>query len=100
MTINILTEASGSLVSAYLIKAIKEAGYQAVASDISPDCVGRYLAGGFVQMPKANDEKLWNKIEAILIRHSIDVVIPSFDEMLLGWAERRDYFRCLGVTVI
>lgn len=100
VVLKVLTEASGSLVSSYLISAVREAGYHAVASDISPDCVGRYLADSFVQMPKANDEKLWHKVETILVKHSVDVVIPSFDEMLLGWAERKDYFRRLGITVI
>lgn len=100
MALKILTEASGSLASSYLIKAIQEAGCLAIASDIFPHCVGRYLADGFIKMPKADDENLWDKVEDALAKYSIDVVIPSFDEMLLGWAERKDYFRRLGVTVI
>ncbi len=96
----ILTEASGSLTSAYLIKSIQKAGHQAVASDITRDCFGRYLANDFILMPKANDSNLWGEVEELLIKHKIDVVIPSFDEMLIGWAERKEYFRQKGVTVI
>lgn len=83
----ILTEASGSLVSAYLIKAIQVAGHKAIASDIEPTCAGRYLADGFVQMPKSSDPALWDKVGSLLADAGIDLVIPSFDETLLGWAQ-------------
>lgn len=98
--LRILTEASGSLTSGYLINAIKEAGHVAVASDIDDQCFGRYLADDFISMPRANDPGLWEKIESLLKAHRIDVVIPSLDETLLGWAERRERFSGLGVHVI
>lgn len=84
----ILTEASGSLVSGYLIKAIQEAGHEAVASDVSPDVVGRYLADDFIRMPSAQDPELWPRTRELLDEHHIDLVIPSFDGTLLGWAQR------------
>lgn len=98
--LRILTEASGSFTAAYLIKYIQATGYKAVASDIVEDCAGRYLADDFMLMPKVGDEKLWDKITIFLKEHEVDVVIPSLDEMLLGWAERKDYFRDMGITVI
>lgn len=85
----ILVEASGSLVSGYLIKAIQAAGHQAVASDINPNCVGRYLADDFIQMPNKSDPMLWFKIGQLLSDGRIDLVIPSFDEMLLGWSQSK-----------
>jgi len=85
--VKILTEASGSLASAYLIKAIQTAGHVAIASDIDHHCAGRYLADGFVQMPKASDPALWEKVGSLLADARIDLVIPSFDETLLGWAQ-------------
>ncbi|MFA7239049.1 MAG: ATP-grasp domain-containing protein [Sulfuricellaceae bacterium] len=99
MTLRILTEASGSLVIGYLIKAIQEAGHISVASDIDSHCVGRYLADDFVLMPSKNDPHLWQKISQILVESKVDFVIPSFDETLLGWAERKHHFSKLGITV-
>jgi carbamoyl-phosphate synthase large subunit len=84
----ILTEASGSLVSGYLIKAIQEAGHEAVASDVSPDVAGRYLADDFIPMPSAQDPELWPRTGQLLDEHDIDLVIPSFDGTLVGWAQR------------
>ncbi|WP_446809991.1 ATP-grasp domain-containing protein [Methylomonas sp. 2BW1-5-20] len=96
----ILTEASGSLVSGYLINAIKDAGHIAVASDIEEQCVGRYLADDFVRMPSKHDTDLWPKVSTILAEHRIDVVIPSLDETLLGWANNKHRFADRGVEVI
>lgn len=85
--LRILTEASGSLTNAYLIRAIQSAGHKAIASDINPNCSGRYLADEFICMPKSTDPALWEKIATLLAVSNIDLVIPSFDEMLLGWAQ-------------
>lgn len=98
--LKILTEASGSLTSAYLIKAIHEAGYISVASDIDPDCAGRFLADDFIIMPGKNAPDLWSKIISELLSHGVDLVIPSFDETLLGWAERKSDFLKQGIHVI
>ena len=84
----ILTEASGSLVSGYLIKAIQEAGHEAVASDVVPDVAGRYLADDFIRMPSAGDLELWTRTGQLLKEHDIDLVIPSFDGTIVGWAHR------------
>ncbi len=84
---NILIESSGSHVSYFMIKAIKEAGHKAIASDVNPICAGRYLADGFVKFPKANSQNLWQEIGEIIDKELIDIVIPSFDMTLLGWAK-------------
>jgi carbamoyl-phosphate synthase large subunit len=98
--LRILTEASGSMTSGYLIRAIQEAGHQCVASDVDEDCFGRYLADDFARMPRKDEPDIWRQIESILSDKRIDLVIPSFDETLLGWAERMDRFREQGVHVI
>ena len=84
---NILIESSGSHVSSFMIKAIKDAGHRAIASDINPICVGRYLADGFVKFPESNSLQLWQIIGEIIDKESIDIVIPSFDGTLLGWSK-------------
>jgi len=100
MKLKILTEASGSLVSGYLIKAIKECGYIAVASDIDEFNHAKCLADEFIVFPDKNDNFLWNKIEKLLKDNKIDIVIPSFDETLLGWAERKRYFKNENIEII
>ncbi len=97
----ILTEASGSLTAGYLIESIRHAGHVSVASDIDPECFGSVLADDFVLMPRADDPEIWPKIERLLREARIDVVIPSLDETLLGWADRQASLReRLGVQVV
>lgn len=95
-----LTEAAGSLTAGYLIKSIQAAGHICVGSDIDGRCAGAKLADDFIVMPSSTDANLWQTIEKILVRKQIDVVIPSLDESLLGWAERKAHFSSLGVQVI
>lgn len=96
----ILTEASGSLSAAYLIESIKSAGYFSIASDIDSDCAGRYLADDFITMPGKSDPEIWSKINALLKKYQVNVVIPSLDETLLGWSERKAEFSRFGVEVV
>lgn len=99
-TFRVLTEASGSLTAAYLINSIKQAGHTSIASDIDRHCFGRYLADDFVQAPRANDANFWDKIDTLLSDKKIQMVIPSLDEALLGWAQRKSSFRAKGIEVI
>lgn len=96
----ILTEASGGLTSSYLIRAIKEAGFKAISSDINQDIAGRYLADEFILMPKSNDKNLWCFIENEIKLRDIQCVIPSLDETLLGWAKEKNYYHNIGVNVV
>lgn len=97
---NILTEASGSLTSGYLIKAIRNAGYRAIASDVDDDNAGRYIADDYIRMPYSHDPELWSKTYDLLQRHNVKVVIPSLDETLLGWAERKNELSAMGIHVV
>jgi carbamoyl-phosphate synthase large subunit len=99
MMLRILTEASGSLVCGYLIKAIREAGHSPVASDINMNCVGRYLADDFVLMPHKEASNLWDEVSQLLRDNRIDLVIPSLDETLIGWAENKYRFAKQGTSV-
>lgn len=98
--IKILTEASGSLTSSYLIKSIQEANHIAVSSDIVEDIAGKYLADEFVKMPSKNDKNLWDILEKKLFSNEIKCIIPSLDETLLDWSRRKDYFKDNGIHVI
>jgi len=96
----IFVEASGSMVSAFMIEAIKDAGYISVASDVSEDAIGRFLADEFVVVPKSSDTQLWSKQIELVRNQSVDLIFPSLDETLLGWAERKHQFSEWGIDVI
>lgn len=98
--LKILTEASGSLTSGYIIKAIKAAGFHAVSSDVAEFIAGRYLADSFIKMPYANDPDLWHKTTQTLLDNGVDIVIPSLDETLLAWSQRKDELKEHNIHVI
>ena len=86
MSYKILTEASNSLTSTYLLHAIKDSGNITCGSDINDNNGISSITDDFIVMPKLNDECLWNKIYSLLRKHKIEIVIPSFDEHLIGWS--------------
>jgi len=96
----VLIESSGSLVSYYLIKSIKELGFEAVGSDVSDFNYSKILCDNFLIMPRAEDKFLWRKIKKIMLDNKIDMVIPSFDASLLGWSERVREFAEMNIKVI
>jgi carbamoyl-phosphate synthase large subunit len=96
----IMTEAAGGLTSGYLIRAIQDAGHTAVATDIDPESVGRHLADDFFRVPEKDAYDLWERTRDLLERHNIDLVIPSLDETLRGWAERKSKFAEAGTHVL
>jgi carbamoyl-phosphate synthase large subunit len=98
--VNIFIEATGSLVSFYMIKAIKEAGYRVIGSDVSDFNHAKYLCDDFIIMPKIIDKDLWKKTLALLVEHKVDIVIPSLDETMIDWAKRVEEFKNNGIRVI
>lgn len=73
----------------WLIKAVKENGDIPVASDITEESVGKFLADEFITVPPHNDPGLWGFLEEMLVAAEIDLVIPSLDETLGLWAEKK-----------
>lgn len=97
---NILIEATGSLTSLYMIQAIKEAGHKVIGSDISIFNHAHSLCDDFIVMPKTSDKELWGKTKNLLIKHHVDIVIPSLDETMIDWATKVDEFHNYGITII
>lgn len=96
----ILTEASGCLTSGYAIRAIKEAGFESCGSDISDFNFAKYLCDDFIIFPKTNDPLMWEKIEKLIIEHNVNIILPTFDEMMIDWAKKASHFEKLGIKVI
>ena len=99
-THNILVEASGSLVAPYLIKAIKAAGHNCVASDIETHSAGWFLADDFLLLPKAGTNNLWNEMQDGMDRLNVDIVIPSFDSTMFLWASHKHELQDRGIKVL
>lgn len=99
MTYKILVESSGSLVSNYIIKSIKQAGALAVASDVV-ECGAKYISDDFIIFPKYSHPHLWQIIENEIVFREINAIIPSFDETLIMWAKKKEYFQDRGIAVI
>ena len=96
---NFLLEASGTLVSAYMIKAVRLAGARAIASDIE-ECAAKYFADDFIIFPTMKDPSLWAVTEKIISEKGINVVVPTLDETLLTWSEKKQYYSGKGVHII
>lgn len=99
MKYKVLVEASGSLTSGYMIKAVKNAGAEVVGSDIT-ECAASHFADDFINFPKSSHPDLWKITEKELLDRNINVVIPSFDETLLDWAKKKDYFHTKSINII
>lgn len=95
-----LVEASGSLTSGYLIRSIQDAGFKVFASDINADVFGKYLADGFIKMPKIIEKNSWNQTVTLVEENNIQVVIPSLDETLLNWSEYKETFSHKNIHII
>lgn len=83
---NILTECSGSLVSSFFLRAIKDAGFHSIATDVTDNAVGRLLSDSFFKIPEHLDINLWSGIAHLLEEFDVDVVFPSYEPTLSGWA--------------
>lgn len=97
---NIFIEATGSLTSGYLIKAIKESGNRIIGSDISEFNHGKVLCDDFIVMPKLNDPNLWEKTLSLLKKYNVEIVIPSLDETMIDWASKTVFFKNENIKVI
>jgi carbamoyl-phosphate synthase large subunit len=99
MQYNFLLEASGTLISGFMIKAVKSAGARAIASDIE-ECAATYQADEFIVFPKFRDPNLWEITKTIIQDKNINVVVPTLDETILKWADQREEYAKIGVHVL
>ena len=95
-----LTEAAGSPVWPALAHALREAGIAPVATDIDPLAVGLHLGDLAAIVPKGFDDDYYTAAEQLIRQHQISLVIPSINEALPGWANRKEHFAKQGVTVL
>ncbi len=70
-----------------------------ICGDIDPNCIGKYVADNFLEMPKTTQKNL-NSIIDKLIKNEINIVLPSRDGELLFWSKNKNNFRSVGINVI
>jgi carbamoyl-phosphate synthase large subunit len=99
MKYKFLLEASGTLIAGFMIKSVQKVGAVAIASDIT-ECAGTYIADDFIVFPKAKDPQLWNFTERIIKEKGINVVVPTLDETLISWAQKKQYYLEKGVHIL
>jgi carbamoyl-phosphate synthase large subunit len=99
MKYNFLLEASGTLISGFMIRAVRDAGAHPFASDIE-ECAASQTADDFILFPKFRDPILWETTEQTITDKKINVVVPTLDETILKWAQLREYYKGKGVHVL
>jgi carbamoyl-phosphate synthase large subunit len=97
---NVLIEATGSLISGYLIKSIQGADCKAICTDISDFGHAPSLCDEFYISPEVYDPSYWDKVDNLLDRYKVDIVIPSLDETLIAWSKKKAYFRKKNIYVV
>lgn len=95
----IMTEAIGSLVCGAGFRNIHDAGHIAVGTDANAECFARYLCDEFYQVPYASDPNSPRFLQNLSVEKKIDLVIPSLDEGMLGWAIAKKELANKGVAV-
>jgi carbamoyl-phosphate synthase large subunit len=96
----VLIEASGGVASGFMIHALQQAGHEVIASDINGENAGSLLADDYIQMPLASDGTLWSFVIDALGQKRVDAVIPSLDDMLLGWDAHRVQLEAMGIVLV
>ncbi len=96
----VLTEAAGSPVWGTLLPYLHDAGLHPVMTDIAPLAAGLYLGGTGYLVPKVTADDYFPVVEEIVRREGVELVLPSLNEGLLAWAERREAFAAIGATVL
>ncbi len=88
-----------------MIKSIKTAlnklnnNYEVLSGDIEENCVSKYVADGFIKMPRTTHENL-NLILSILKKNKINVIFPSRDGELVFFADNFEKFKDNGINLI
>ena len=96
----ILTESTGTPTYSSIIDKLYEAGHYVVATDIDPLAIGIHKADKGTVVPPGVDGVYYYTMRRICIDEKIDMILPSFDEALIGWGERRKQTEEDGTKVL
>jgi carbamoyl-phosphate synthase large subunit len=71
-----------------------------VALDANPLAAGLYLANKGYIVPPFNDSKFFLKLQSIIEKENIDVILPALDTILLEFARNKKRLEKIGTKVI
>lgn len=97
---NVLTEAVGTPTYVSIIDKMHEVGWKIIATDIVSDAIGLSFADEGYIVPRGVGGDYFDVMEEICRKEEVDLVVPSLDEALVGWAARRKHFERKGVKVL
>lgn len=98
----ILVTGIGAIIGYGVIRSLRQSAsqYHIVGTDIYPDAVGQAWTDYFVQAPLTshNDYSKW--LTNVIIKHSIDLVIPGIEQDVHFFSDHRDLFDNLKAKVV
>ena len=89
-----------SLVKAFQRALEAEGGGRVVAADLQPASAALHVADRGVCSPRSDDPAFFPFLLALCREEQIGLVVPTRDEELGPFAERRDDFAAVGATVM
>lgn len=99
--ITVLITPAGSGMAVVAIKAIKqEPDIKIAAADMNPLASGLHLVHKSYLVPRISDPSFFSKIDLIVKKEKVNVVIPCLDPFLLPFARRSRAFKEKGVKVV
>jgi carbamoyl-phosphate synthase large subunit len=99
--INVLITAASRRVS--LIRnfriALEGTHSRVIAVDFNIYSPALYFAHRFYTVPLATDSLYFKELDKIIKKEKITLIIPTIDDELILWAERKKHYAGLGITV-
>jgi len=99
--INVLVTPAGSGMAIVVIKALlKDPSINVIAADMDRLAAGLFLAHKSYIIPPISDKTFFIKINKIIKKEKIHVIIPCLDTFILPFGEKRSEFEKMGVELI
>ncbi len=96
----VLVEAVGSPIWGPLLPRLREAADFIVGADVDPYAWGLYRVDCGALVPCYSETGAWEALSRLCEENRVDLVIPSINEGLEGWAGRKGDFEKRGVRVL
>ncbi|MGN6379451.1 MAG: ATP-grasp domain-containing protein [Gaiellales bacterium] len=93
----VLVTAAGAPGCPRLIRALREAGYSVVGTDMNPRSAAAYQCDAFAQVPRGDDPGFIPAMRDVAREMQADVVFPTSSSEVVAWAHARDSF---GIPVM
>ncbi|TYC85957.1 ATP-grasp domain-containing protein [Acetobacterium wieringae] len=89
----VLVEGIGSMVFGSQLKFYRELDWELIGMDVTSHSFGLYKVDRGLLVPKYSDSGCWLKIEEILEKEKINLVMPTVNEGLLTWSMNKKTYK-------